>query len=326
MRAAKRALLCAALFASVGITVARAQVGRVQTPPAGSSSSPRQTRSSTMRVELPTPVAETPVPLEGGRGGSVQTLSFVTPDVNFERNVVKGSPFTADSVTEHVQKLGDGNRLVRKSNARLFRDAAGRTRREHILTRGGDVVLAPDGEEPRLIVINDPIAQINYTIETASGTARKMIVPTGLAEARQRAMSGETSFGVLMPTSAAHRRMTEGDNAPAPPKPKRERLEAQLIEGVMAEGTRTTLTIPAGEFDNEQPLEITHEEWYSPELQMVVLLKHNDPRFGETTFRLTNITRAEPSPELFVLPAGYRIVDGRESFPFPGRRRPGGEQ
>jgi hypothetical protein len=276
-----------------------------------------------MRVELPTPVAETPVPLEGGRGGSVQTLSFTTPDANFERNIVKGAPFTADSTTEHIQTLGDGNRLARKSTAHLFRDSAGRTRREHSMTRGA--TRAPDGEEPRLIVINDPVGQVNYTIDTAAGTARKMMMSPGLMEARQRAMGGEASFGVLMPTSTAHRRMAEGDNAPAPPAPKREKLEPQMIEGVLAEGIRTTVTIPAGEFDNEQAMEITHEEWRSPELQMIVLMKHNDPRFGETVFRLTNITRIEPSPELFTLPQGYRIVDGREMFGRPARMRPGGE-
>ena len=86
----------------------------------------------------------------------------------------------------------------------------------------------------------------------------------------------------------------------------------------MAEGTRLTLRIPAGEFDNELPPEVTHERWYSNELQAFVLMKHNDPRFGETAYRLTNITRAETAPELFTPPAGYRLLDRRE----PVMRRP----
>src|SRR5512132_2726661 len=77
-------------------------------PPAGSS-------SSTMRVELPTPIAETPVPLVSAERGGLQTLSFVTPDANFERAFVKDAAFSAESVTEHVQTLSDGNRLTRKS-------------------------------------------------------------------------------------------------------------------------------------------------------------------------------------------------------------------
>lgn len=328
---ARRALVCAALSASVGVVTAYAQSGRGQ---AGASGPTRQVRSSTMRVELPTPVAETPVPFVGGEGrGQIQTLSFVTPDTSFERSVVKGAPFTADAVTEHVQRLGDGNRMVRKSEAKLFRDAEGRTRREHKLTSGG-TVLAPDGEEPRLIVINDPVIQVNYVADTARGTIRRMILVPEIEEARRKAMGGESSFGVLMPTSTAHRRMAEGDAAALLPEPKKERLEAQLVEGVMAEGTRITLTIPAGEFDNEQPMEITHEQWYSPELQTVVLMKHNDPRFGETTYRLTNITRAEPAPELFKPPAGLRLLDQHDpvlmrrplSSEPPALRRPGVNQ
>jgi hypothetical protein len=277
-------------------------------------------------MELPTPVAETPVPLVNGGGGGIQTLSFISPDANFERNLVKGAPFTADSVTEHVQTLGDGNRLVRKSTAHIYRDGEGRTRREHELTRGG-AHPTTDGEAPRLIVINDPVGRVSYTIETQTGVARKRLLPPPeVLAARQRAL-GESAFSVLMPTSAAHRRMAEGDDAPELPKPQKERLEPQVIEGVAAEGTRTTLTIPAGEFDNEQPLVITHEEWYAPELRMLVLVKHNDPRFGVTEFRLTNITRGEPSPELFQLPPGYKVVDGVErGVPMPGEppvlRRP----
>jgi hypothetical protein len=318
-RTFRLALLCASLILCASFQSAVAQSARTKTvkTPSGES------RTTTMRVELGTPVAETPVPFVDGRGVESQLFSFVTPDTNFDDKLVRGAPFSADAVTESVQTLGDGNRLVRKSSARIYRDSAGRTRREHALSRGGQ---SSGGEEPQLIVINDPVAQSNYLIETATKTVRKRIVPPGLAEARQRAMSGgggEGSFGVLMPTSAAHRRMAEGDDAPAPQKPKQEKLESQLIEGVMAEGTRVTITIPAGEFDNEQPLAITHEQWYSPELQMIVLMKHNDPRFGETVFRLTNVSRGEPSHDLFEPPQGYKQLDAREQFPFPGRRLPG---
>jgi hypothetical protein len=327
-----------ALLASAGLAEASAQLGvprigvprigvpRIGVPqvcPPRVPTPARQTRTSTMRVELPMPpVAETPVPLvDEGRDGRLNTLSFTTPDANFERNVVKGSPFAAESVTEHVQRLGDGNRMVRKSSAKLFRDSAGRTRREHSLTRGG--VTSTDGQEPRLIVINDPVGQVEYLVDTGRGTLRRTRVPPALAEARRQAMGAESFYGVLMPTSAAHRRMAEGDAAQPLPAPKKERLETQQIEGVMAEGTRVTVTIPAGEFDNEQPLEITHEQWYSAELQMVVLMKHNDPRFGETTYRLTNITRGDPSPDLFAEPQGYRTVDQHEPvFGRPVMRRP----
>ncbi|MDT5268678.1 MAG: hypothetical protein QOH49_864 [Acidobacteriota bacterium] len=320
-RAGLRVAAGVALLASLGLAEAFAQPGRAQTNPPPPQPAGRA-RSSTMRVELPMPpVAETPVPLvDGGRDGRLNTLSFTTPDANFERNVVKGSPFTAESVTEHVQRLGDGNRMVRKSSAKLFRDSAGRTRREHALTRGN--VSASDGQEPRLIIINDPVGQVEYLLDTARGTLRKTRMSPALAEARRQMSGTESSFGVLMPTSAAHRRMAEGDAAAPMPEPKKERLETQQIEGVLAEGTRITVTIPAGEFDNEQPLEIVHEQWYSPELQMVVLLKHNDPRFGETTFRLTNITRGDPSPDLFAEPQGYRTVDQHEPvFGRPVMRR-----
>lgn len=316
-RAFVRASACAALLASLGLAEVSAQVRTgPQSPPP-----PRPTgrvRSSTMRVELPMPpVAETPVPLvEDGRGGRLNTLSFTTPDATFERRLVKGAPFAAESVTEHVQRLADGNRMVRKSTAKLFRDSAGRTRREHALTRGN--VTAADGQEPRLVIVSDPVGQVEYLLDTARGTLRKTHMPPALAEARRQTMGTESSFGVLMPTSTAHRRRAEGDAAQPMPEPKKERLETQQIEGVMAEGTRITVTIPAGEFDNEQPFDITHEQWYSPELQMVVLLKHNDPRFGETTFRLTNITRGDPTPDLFAEPQGYRTVDQHE----PVLRRP----
>jgi len=309
----KVVLSIAFLFAT--LIAANAQSSTPQTtrkiPPTGSS-------SSTMRVELPTPVAETPVPLVGAERGSLQTLSFVTPDTNFERAFVKDAAFSADSVTEHIQTLSDGNRLTRKSTAHIYRDAAGRTRREHELNRR---VMNPNGETGQLIVINDPIGRVNYIIETQTGVARKMdLAPPRVMEAMEKARGDNAPFSVLMPTSAAHRRMREGDEAQKPAEPVKEKLPAQVIEGVLAEGIRTSVTIPAGEFDNDQPLVISHEEWYAPELHMIVLMKHSDPRFGETAFRLTNIIRSEPAAELFKLSPDYRVVDDRQQRMIgPGR-------
>ena len=88
-------------------------------------------------------------------------------------------------------------------------------------------------------------------------------------------------------------------------------LEPQMIEGVRAEGTRTVVTIAAGAIGNDLPIEIVTERWYSPELKIVVLSRRSDPRFGENVYRLANIARGEPSPDLFEIPAGYRIDEPR---------------
>jgi hypothetical protein len=91
---------------------------------------------------------------------------------------------------------------------------------------------------------------------------------------------------------------------------KEEQLGKQIIEGVEAEGTRTTVTIAAGEIGNERPIEIVSERWFSPELQLVVMTRNSDPRTGETTYKLTNINRSEPAKSLFEVPSDYTIKEG----------------
>lgn len=105
------------------------------------------------------------------------------------------------------------------------------------------------------------------------------------------------------------------------PNLKTEKLESRMIEGVMAEGTRTTRTIPAGKIGNEQPINIVNERWYAPDLQVVVMSKRSDPRTGETTYRLTNINRSEPSRALFEIPADYTVKDTAEPFRFQTRTK-----
>lgn len=88
---------------------------------------------------------------------------------------------------------------------------------------------------------------------------------------------------------------------------KHESLGKQSFEGVVAEGNRTTITIPAGEIGNEQPIVTVFERWYSPELQTVIMTRRTDPRSGETIFKLVNINRSEPDPSHFQVPSDYTI-------------------
>jgi len=92
---------------------------------------------------------------------------------------------------------------------------------------------------------------------------------------------------------------------------KLESLGTQTIEGVTAEGTRSTLTIPAGEIGNTLPIEIVEETWYSPDLQITLMTKVRDPRTGESTYRLTNLSRSEPDHSLFEVPADYTVRDNK---------------
>jgi hypothetical protein len=77
------------------------------------------------------------------------------------------------------------------------------------------------------------------------------------------------------------------------------------IEGVRAQGKAVSHTIPAGDIGNRNPIVVTSESWYSPELQVTVYSRQSDPRYGETVYRLANIRRGEPAPELFKVPEEY---------------------
>lgn len=90
-----------------------------------------------------------------------------------------------------------------------------------------------------------------------------------------------------------------------------EQLGKQMVEGVECEGTRAVTTLPAGAIGNERPIETVNETWHSPELKMMILSKRSDPRFGESTYRVTNIIRSEPDAALFQIPSEYTIIDSR---------------
>ncbi|HYO91768.1 MAG TPA: hypothetical protein VEQ40_09035 [Pyrinomonadaceae bacterium] len=255
------------------------------------------------------------LPGGGGHGPGGDTFVFVSTEMSFGSKLVKNAPYSAQAVTETTQTLADGNRIVRKNSSSIYRDSEGRTRHDQSLGSIGPWAAA--GEPKQTSFINDPVGRVHYVLDPRSRIARKMVLPplppmpdkpSAPPVSQRDARPGDVLTVMVAPHPPGMRERHTRDMAL--PKPKVESLGKQNIEGVEAEGTRDTITIPAGEIGNEQPIQIVSERWYSPELQTVVLTRHSDPRFGETTFRLTNINRTEPARSLFEVPSDYTVKEG----------------
>lgn len=259
-----------------------------------------------------------PAPPPPSPEGAVGTLKFIAAEAMIPGKVVKGAPYTATAVTETVQTLADGNRITETISSSLARDSEGRTRREQSLPSIGP--WASEGPASKMVTINDPVSGSSYQLDDRAKTARKLgsawaFVGTTENVRYERTVRVE---GGPAPQSGGqvvmiHKTGMAGTRAEPGAEPKQEKLGQTTIEGVMADGVRTTTVVPSGAIGNERPITVTDERWYSPELQTTVLSKHSDPRMGETTFRLTNISRSEPAAALFQVPSDYQIVEaGKE--------------
>lgn len=262
--------------------------------------SERQAKAAKRATERKEAAARRAAENEKRRALNDGTFRFLSSRMNSDfARVVKGAPYSAVALTEFVQKFADGNQIVRRNEAAYYRDSEGRTRVEQRLSTIGKWSAA--GDAPRIIMIGDPVSGEYYDLDPRTRTAVKN-VRLGRAMKLKQQEAGEPRKG-------------KDADKPAPPKvssdgrKRTESLGAQRIEGVEAQGKRTTITIPAGEIGNIRPIEMTDESWYSPELQTVVMTKRHDPRSGDTTYRLTNINRRDPDRSLFQVPPGYTIID-----------------
>ncbi|HYL77252.1 MAG TPA: hypothetical protein VEU96_23765 [Bryobacteraceae bacterium] len=206
--------------------------------------------------------------------------------------VVKGSPYSAQAVTQHSQTLADGNRIQRTINSSIARDSEGRTRQEQAAVAIG--ALAGSSDAQKSIVIHDPVAGTTAMLDANNHQAHVNREPRTFTFSRTETPPAGTP--------APHMRRQDDPNV------KTEDLGTQVMEGLSVQGKRVTHTIPAGQMGNERPIETVTETWYSQDLQAVVMSKTIDPRNGESTYKLTNISRAEPDPALFQVPSDYTVT------------------
>jgi hypothetical protein len=254
------------------------------------------------------------------RGGSFSGSATFGPGPGFAPPAVTGAPYSGEEVNESLKILTDGTRITQKQpmGRKVWRDDHGRTRSERPFAMGPQQT----SPVPVIIEITDPVAGYKYTLDTQEKVAHRQALPaprsspTGLMAGIFGAQlpppaggGGGGRAGAMVPASAP-----SPANAPMQPRFTREPLGTQNIDGVIAEGTRTTMTYPVGMMGNDREFSVVTENWMSPDLKIQILSKSNDPRNGENTFRIQGLSRTLPDAGLFTVPPEYTVVDEAGSF------------
>jgi hypothetical protein len=212
--------------------------------------------------------------------------------------VVKGAPYSASVTNSTVQSLQDGNTIQHSTSGSVARDSQGRTYEQ--MTFNGDR-FGQNGPTT-LVFINDPVGGYAYTLNASTKVAFRRALKAHPGGAPPHPPGDEAG------PDAANRVVSD--------------LGTQLVGGVTATGKSVTHTIPAGSIGNALAVVTTSETWTSPDLQIPVLAKRSDPRFGQTTYSLTNIQRTEPPASLFQVPPDYTVKDAPAHPAGPGAPPP----
>lgn len=216
-------------------------------------------------------------------------------------------PVTAEYEVEESRVLADGNVLRHKTTGVYYRDGRGRVRREQ-----GSVA-----------VVNDPVSGTTLVLNTAARIARKTVsaAPRGDGAAPAaaepdtppRSRRPEPASAPPKPTGAATEPVTISGAGAG------EVLGSRVVEGLTLQGRRYVSLIPAGSrLGNTKPVRVAVEVWASQDAQLPVLTIIQNPVTGNKTQRFKNIRRGvEPDPQLFLVPAGYRMLEASPTPPPP---------
>jgi hypothetical protein len=203
---------------------------------------------------------------------------------------VTGKPFSATETRRTVQMLANGAKIETSDSNQLYRDDQGRTRVEQTI----------DGKT--VTVIMDPVAHFVAILDPAAKTAHKNPIPAEMVKGSVSVTKGQVK--VLMGNdSGRNLQVNSGYQL------MMEDLGESFVNGLMAKGKRETLNVAPGAIGNDRSLQVVDERWFASDLQVLVKSVNSDPRFGETTYQLTNIVRVMQDPALFQIPPDYTISD-----------------
>jgi len=233
---------------------------------------------------------------------------------------LKGQPYSAEMVVEHSQTLLNGTHIDQKREMSvMYRDSEGRTRTERLMLTGPLTRDGAKGSGLRLIHIYDPVEGYSYTLDPEKHIAHRITVPIP-----SESHKGVRTEGMLVATTGS--RVAPGKSEASGPLPnrrmKRESLGTDVIDGLAAEGMRTSITTPVGVEGNDKPMTRVCEHWTSSELKITILSKCSDPRTGSSVMRIQNLDRAEPDPLLFQVPPEYTVDEETGPYVIGYRTKP----
>jgi hypothetical protein len=207
---------------------------------------------------------------------------FVTP--------IAGQPLSATVTIEVKRELRDGSIWQRTATAVIARNSQGQIHNEaHAF-----VPLGLDRKPASTLMsvhIYDPQTRLNTFLNPSTHIAR------------QRTLAREPSTAPPANWAQMDQRFRPSTNV------QLEDLGTQTIEGFYVHGYRRTNTYDAQSTGTGRSIVVTDEYWYAEDIRLNLLEKHNDPRKGDFTTTVTQVNRTEPAAELFVVPAGFKIVD-----------------
>jgi hypothetical protein len=206
------------------------------------------------------------------------------------------APFTLTLETEWVRTLSDGGTVTFVNKRRIARDTKGRIYQERwaLIPKNGKAESVMTA-----IQITDPSAHTLYNCFPLPKTKN--------CDLLMYTASSSTDYTVASPATGP----LPGDSGFY----THEDMGKQFIAGVETVGTRDSTIYNPGVFGNDRKVTVEREFWYSPQLGVNLLSMRSDPRFGKQTFTVTTVILAEPDLSLFELPAGFTVVDRRQSAP-----------
>jgi len=207
---------------------------------------------------------------------------------------IPNAPFSATVSTEWTRQTSDDATVVVKNSRMVARDSQG-----HVFEERRRFVPANSNSQSLLFEMDyvDPVRHIRTVCFPARSAC----------EVRNFFEPVSTSTIPVGP-------MADGKHYLS-----REDLGKSEIEGLETVGTRETITTNPGTFGNDREVALTKEFWYSPKLGVNLVVKRMDSLQGTQVFTVNNISVAEPDTRLFVIPATYKVTEGRSEAPIPAK-------
>lgn len=242
--------------------------------------------------------------MSGNEKGSTFTYNFPKGATEF---VTTGAPYSGHTSSQTIRTLANGTHLTQQSNDQpmTYRDTMGHTRTEAAVSprfNGPNAAVATAQPQiMRFAEITDPVAGYKYVLDSVHQIAYRGVIQ---AQVRPNQNPNAAAAAARMAANPmAARTMENGATI------KNESLGTQTIFGVTAIGQRNTTTYPIGTYQgNDQPVVVVNENWRSAQYGLMLRSVNSGPN-GDTTMTMKDFSTDEPDPSLFMVPAGYQVVD-----------------